>query len=184
MLSASESWLFLFLLSRRPVEFWSLSGNRRNPPGGKPQTHGESDSFSSMTVQTTYDSYWISSLGRRYVCRPYYVISCPSAAYKSLTQMKREKNNGNLWNIFPSTKTQNSALPCNNWMWSLISVLCRIPIKKTPQQLHFTMSQTCVHCWCFYLFMSRKKNEEEATMPSSHKVDIAVVNTRIMLQTF
>lgn len=56
--------------------------------------------------------------------------------------------------------------------------------KKTPQQLHFTMSQTCVHCWCFYLFMSRKKNEEEATMPSSHKVDIAVVNTRIMLQTF
>lgn len=132
MLPASESWLFLFLLSRRPVEFWSLSGNRRNPPGGKPQTHGESDSFSSMTVQTTYDSYWISSLGRRYVCRPYYVISCPSAAYKSLTQMKREKNNGNLWNIFPSTKTQNSALPCNNWMWSLISVLCRIPIKTHP----------------------------------------------------
>lgn len=67
------------------------------------------------------------------MCRPYYVISCPSAAYKSLTQMKREKNS-NLWNIFPSTETQKSALPCNNWMWnqSLISVLCRIPIKTHP----------------------------------------------------
>lgn len=35
---------FVFLLSGRPAEFRSLSGNCWNPPGGKSKTNGESDS--------------------------------------------------------------------------------------------------------------------------------------------
>lgn len=49
----------------------------------------------SETVWTTFNRYWISSFGRGGVCGIFIpclaVISCPTATYKSLTQMKREK---------------------------------------------------------------------------------------------
>lgn len=50
-------WILMFLLVSStlisfwpPAEFWSVSGHRWHPPGGKPQTHGESAPLTLMSL--------------------------------------------------------------------------------------------------------------------------------------